>query len=67
VVYAVDAAPEQIRIARGNLAHRRNVRFVQDRVEDDPLRGQQFDWVYSRFLLMHVEDLGGALTAMTDW
>ena len=67
VVYAVDAAPEQIRIARGNLVHRRNVRFVQARVEDDPLCGQQFDRVYSRFLLMHVEDLGGALTAMPDW
>jgi ubiquinone/menaquinone biosynthesis C-methylase UbiE len=66
VVYAVDAAPEQLCIARGNLAHRRNVRYVQARIEDDPLRGQQVDWVYSRFLLMHVEDLGGALTAMAD-
>jgi ubiquinone/menaquinone biosynthesis C-methylase UbiE len=66
VVYAVDAVSEQLRVARGNLAHRHNVRFVQARIEDDPLRGERVDWVYSRFLLMHVEDLGGAVTAMAD-
>jgi ubiquinone/menaquinone biosynthesis C-methylase UbiE len=66
VVYAVDAAREQLHIARANLAHRSNVRFVHARIEDDPLSGEKVDWVFSRFLLMHVEDLGAALTAMTD-
>ena len=66
VVYAVDAAPEQLDIARVNLAHRCNVRFVHARIEDDPLRGERVDWVYSRFLLMHVEDLNNALAAMAD-
>ena len=48
------------------MSHRRNVRFVEARIEDDPLRGERVDWVYSRFLLMHVGDLNKALEAMAD-
>jgi SAM-dependent methyltransferase len=66
VVYAVDASADQLGIARGKLAHRRNIRFVQASIEDDPLHGRRVDWVYSRFLLMHVKDLGVALAAMAD-
>jgi SAM-dependent methyltransferase len=65
-VYAVDASPDQLRVARTNLADRPNVTFVQSSLEDDPLRGQHVDWVYSRFLLMHVRDLDRALNAMAD-
>jgi SAM-dependent methyltransferase len=63
-VYAVDAAPEQLRIARTALADQPNVSFIQASLEDDPLDGRRVDWVYSRFLLMHVHDLDRALTAM---
>jgi SAM-dependent methyltransferase len=66
LVYAVDASADQLRIARSNLADRSNVTFIQARLEDDPLGGQQVDWVYSRFLLMHVRDLDRALNAMAD-
>ncbi|GAB1814355.1 hypothetical protein MUNTM_33940 [Mycobacterium sp. MUNTM1] len=60
----MDASPQQLQIARNALAHRRNVRFVERSLEDDPLDGQRVDWVYSRFLLMHVQDLRSALTSM---
>lgn len=63
-VFAVDASPEQLQVARNALAHRTNVRFVQRGLEDDPLDGQRVDWVYSRFLLMHVRDVRRALTSM---
>lgn len=65
-VYAVDSSEEQLRVARSTLAHCPNVTFVRAGLEDDPLSGQCVDWVYSRFLLMHVKDLGIALNAMTD-
>lgn len=65
-VYAVDASPEQLRVARTNLADRPNVTFIQASLEDDPLCGQRVDWVYCRFLLMHVTNLDRALNAMAD-
>ncbi|MGH3968912.1 MAG: class I SAM-dependent methyltransferase, partial [Mycobacterium sp.] len=65
-VYAVDASLDQLRIARSALAHRPNVTFIRASLEDDPLRGQHVDWVYSRFLLMHVRNLDRALSAMAD-
>lgn len=65
-VYAVDASADQLRIARSNLADRSNVTFIQASLEDDPLGGQHVDWVYSRFLLMHVRNLDRALNAMAD-
>jgi SAM-dependent methyltransferase len=65
-VYAVDASPDQLQIARSTLAHRRNVTFVEGAAEDDPLGGVRVDWVYSRFLLMHVSDVRRALLAMAD-
>ena len=65
-VYAVDASAVQLRIARSVLARHRNVTFVESTVEDDPLCGIRVDWVYSRFLLMHVGDVRRALRAMAD-
>lgn len=65
-VYAVDASADQLRIARSILAHRRNVTFIEGAVEDAPLHGVCVDWVYSRFLLMHVGDVRRALLAMAD-
>lgn len=65
-VYAVDASADQLRIAEARLAHRRNVRFIQASIEDHPLRGHRVDWVYCRFLLMHVKDLNIALAAMAN-
>jgi SAM-dependent methyltransferase len=65
-VYAVDASPEQLRVARTTLADRPNITFIEASLEDDPLDGQRVDWVYSRFLLMHVKSLDRALSAMAD-
>ena len=65
-VYAVDASAVQLQIARSVLAHHHNVTFVESAVEDDPLRGMRVDWVYSRFLLMHVGDIRRALRAIAD-
>ena len=66
MVYAVDTSSDQLRIARSTLAHRRNGTFVQANLGDDPLRGRRVDWVYRRFLLMHVPNLDVALSAMAD-
>jgi SAM-dependent methyltransferase len=63
-VYAVDADPDQLRVARAALADRSNVTFIEGRLEDDPLHGERVTWVYSRFLLMHLSDLDRALSAM---
>ena len=65
-VYAVDASADQLRIARSTLARRSNVTFIEAALEDDPLRGERVDWVYSRFLLMHVGDVRRALRAMAN-
>jgi ubiquinone/menaquinone biosynthesis C-methylase UbiE len=65
-VFAVDSSPDQLRIARSRLAHRHNVTFVQASLEEDPLQGRHVDWVYSRFLLMHVQNLDRTLAAMAD-
>jgi SAM-dependent methyltransferase len=65
-VYAVDASSEQLRVACTALADRPNITFVAASLEDDPLCGQRVDWVYSRFLLMHVKSLDRALSAMAD-
>ncbi len=65
-VYAVDASSDQLRIARTTLARRPNITFIHASLEDNPLRGQRVDWVFSRFLLMHVRDLDRALNAMAD-
>ena len=66
MVYAVDASADQLQIARSTLAHRHNVTFIHGAVEDDPLGGVRVDWVYSRFLLMHVSDVRRALLAMAN-
>lgn len=66
VVYAVDASADQLRVARSTLAHRQNVIFIEGSVEDNPLHGKRVDWVYSRFLLMHVHDAHRALLAMAN-
>jgi SAM-dependent methyltransferase len=65
-LYAVDASADQLQIARSTLARRRNVTFIEGAVEDDPLRSVRVDWVYSRFLRMHVGDVRRALLAMAN-
>jgi ubiquinone/menaquinone biosynthesis C-methylase UbiE len=64
VVYAVDASAQQLEIVRRTLGPLPQVRFVQARIEDAPLEAGSIDWVYSRFLLMHVSDPAAAITAM---
>jgi ubiquinone/menaquinone biosynthesis C-methylase UbiE len=57
VVYAVDASAEQLDIARRALSDLPQVRFADTRIEHAPLEAGSVDWVYSRFLLMHVTDV----------
>jgi SAM-dependent methyltransferase len=63
-VYAVDSSPEQLAIARERVGHHPNVELICARVEDGPIGNGRADWVYSRFLLMHVGDALAALRAM---
>lgn len=63
-VYAIDSSAEQLQIAHITLANRSNVTFIQASIDDDPLGGRHVDWVYSRFLLMHLKNLDRALNAM---
>ncbi|PBA27773.1 class I SAM-dependent methyltransferase [Mycobacterium avium] len=64
MVHAVDASAEQLAIARRALSDLPQVRFTQARIEDAPLKAQSVDWVYSRFLLMHVSNPAAAIAAM---
>ncbi|HKP55802.1 MAG TPA: class I SAM-dependent methyltransferase [Polyangiales bacterium] len=63
-VYALDASREQLELARPALEGFDHVRLVCANVEDAPLDAHELDWVYSRFLLMHVPDPLGAVRAM---
>lgn len=65
-VYAVDASADQLEVARSKMAHHHNVTFIEGALEDDPLGGVRVDWVYCRFLLMHVGDVARALRAMAE-
>jgi ubiquinone/menaquinone biosynthesis C-methylase UbiE len=64
VVYAADASAEQLHITRRALSDLPQVRFAHARIEDAPLEAESVDWVYSRFLLMHVTDVPAAIAAM---
>jgi SAM-dependent methyltransferase len=64
VVYAVDASAEQLEVARRALGELPQVRFEHARIEDAPLKAESVNWVYSRFLLMHVNDPAAAIAAM---
>lgn len=64
VVHAVDASLDQLEVTRRALEDLPQVRFEHARIEDAPLDAGVADWVYSRFLLMHVSDAAAALAAM---
>jgi ubiquinone/menaquinone biosynthesis C-methylase UbiE len=64
VVYALDASEEQLELARRTLDGLAHVRLVCASLEDSPLDIHELDWVYSRFLLMHVADPLAAIRAM---
>lgn len=64
LVYAVDSSTEQLEIARRRVGELPQVRYVHAEIEDAPLDPGSVDWVYSRFLLMHVADPVAALAAM---
>lgn len=64
VVYAVDASAEQLDVAWRALGALPQVRFIHARIEDGPLEAGSVDYVYSRFLLMHVTDAAAATAAM---
>jgi SAM-dependent methyltransferase len=64
VVYAVDASAEQLDTARRAVGDLPQVRFVHAQIEEAPLKAGSVDWVYNRFLLMHVTDAAAAIAAM---
>ncbi len=64
VVYALDAAAEQLELARTALEDFPQVEYVRARIEDAPLEEEELDWVYSRCLLLHCADPLSAVRAM---
>lgn len=64
LVYAVDSSAEQLGTARRLLGDLPQVRYVHASIEDAPLDAGSVEWVYSRFLLMHVADPVAAIAAM---
>ncbi|MEV5651259.1 methyltransferase domain-containing protein [Nocardia sp. NPDC052254] len=64
LVYAIDSSVEQLEIARRLIGDLPQVRYVHASIEDAPLAAGSVDWVYSRFLLMHVADPVAALATM---
>jgi ubiquinone/menaquinone biosynthesis C-methylase UbiE len=63
-VYALDASEEQLELARRTLDCFDHVRLMCASVEDATLDAHELDWVYSRFLLLHVADPLAAVRAM---
>jgi ubiquinone/menaquinone biosynthesis C-methylase UbiE len=63
-VYALDSCEEQLELARCTLQSFEQVRLLCANIEDAPLAAGSVDWVYSRFLLMHVSDPLAAVRAM---
>ncbi|WP_227979783.1 class I SAM-dependent methyltransferase [Nocardia spumae] len=64
LVYAIDSSVEQLDIARRMVGELPQVQYIHARIEDAPLEVGAVDWVYSRFLLMHVADPAAAIGAM---
>ncbi len=64
LVYAINSSAEQLETARRLVGDLPQVRYVHASIEDAPLAAGAVDWVYSRFLLMHVADPVAAVAAM---
>ncbi len=60
----MDSSVEQLEITRHTVGDLPQVRYIHARIEDAPLDAGSVDFVYSRFLLMHVSDATAAVEAM---
>jgi ubiquinone/menaquinone biosynthesis C-methylase UbiE len=64
-VFGVDFSGDQIAQARAQISqHARNVKFIQASATNTGLPHDSFDFVYSRFLLIHLPDPEAALREM---
>jgi len=69
LVYAMDASEAQIKVAKDRIesAGYKNVRFIVGDINDvDNSKYKKADIVYSRFLLMHVDDPQKVIKIMTS-
>lgn len=65
-VCAVDQSHEQITLAKKNCAAEKNIHFIESSVFD--LKDlEKFDVIYSRFLLMHLEEPFNAFQLLTQF
>ena len=65
-VVGVDFSGAQIEHARSSLSNLKHVSFVEASATDTKLERESFDLVYSRFLLMHLNEPNSALREMYD-
>jgi len=63
-VFGVDFSGAQIAQARTLMEHAKNVKFIKASAADTGLPRESFDFVYSRFLLIHLPDPEAALREM---
>src|SRR5262245_54890770 len=63
-VFGVDFSGAQIAQARTQMAQAKNVKFIKASAADTGLPRESFDFVYSRFLLIHLPDPEAALREM---
>jgi SAM-dependent methyltransferase len=63
-VFGVDFSGAQIAQARTQMENARNVKFIKASAADTGLPRESFDFVYSRFLLIHLPDPEAALREM---
>ena len=68
-VYAMDISQEQIKIAQERIksSNQKNVEFITDNIENiDPSKYKKADIIFSRFLLMHLNNPINALKIMSS-
>lgn len=67
-VIAVDASPEQLMIAKQNAQNHdlKNIQFVELAAQNLAELTQQFDLIYCRFLLVHLQDPFAVVKAMAS-
>jgi ubiquinone/menaquinone biosynthesis C-methylase UbiE len=66
LVYAVDVSEQQLDVARQRIGNVPQVRFVPSGIETLPGKLEPVDFVYARFLLLHLADPASAVRQMAS-